>query len=76
MDIEINKRVEEIVLKRITEEMARRESEIELEVQKRLNEAKKLMEKNLIEEFEKQRQFEYKRMLEKEVNKHVFLVFL
>ena len=64
------------MLKRITEEMARRESEIELEVQKRLNEAKKLMEKNLIEEFEKQRQFEYKRMLEKEVNKHVFLVFL
>jgi arginine/glutamate-rich protein 1 len=72
MEIEIKRRVEEAVSKRMTEEMARREPEIELEVQKRLLEAKRLMEKNLSEDFERQRQAEFKRILDKEV-KHCFI---
>jgi hypothetical protein len=72
MEIEIRRRVEEIVNKRMAEEMARREPEIELEVQKRLIEAKKLMEKSLTEDFERQRQAEFKRIMEKEVKKLCF----
>jgi hypothetical protein len=76
MEIEIRRRVDEIVSKRMNEELARREPEIELEVQKRLLEAKKLMEKSLTEDFERLKQAEFKRILEKEVNKLDFIYYL
>jgi arginine/glutamate-rich protein 1 len=68
MEIEVNKRVEEIVTKRLAEQAAKYELLIEQEVQKRLVEARKLIEKSLADEFEFQRQTEFKSILEKEVN--------
>lgn len=54
------------------EEMAKRDADIELEVQKRLLIAKKLMEKEMLDELEKQKQTQFKAFLEKEVLEHVF----
>jgi hypothetical protein len=67
MEIEINKRVEQLLEQRMAGERERREKEIELEVQKRLAEAKRKLEKEMADELEKQKQIEFKRFLEKEV---------
>jgi 23S rRNA C2498 (ribose-2'-O)-methylase RlmM len=67
MEIEMNKKVEELVTQRIESEIKRREEIIETEVKKRLAEARLKMEKELNDEFEKQKQIEYKKQLEKEV---------
>jgi arginine/glutamate-rich protein 1 len=67
MEIEMQKRVEELVAKRLEEEVKKREEIIQAEVQKRLIEAKKAMEKDLQDEFEKLKQVEYKKQLDKEV---------
>ncbi len=69
---EVNKRVQEIVEQRWSDELKKRETDIEQEVQRRLLEAKRIMERELMADFEKQKQLEYKRILEKEVkNKHL-----
>ena len=65
--MEINRRVEEIVEKRMTIEREKRTQEIEAEVQRRLSEARRVMSIEMMEELERQKQFELKRFLEKEV---------
>lgn len=53
---ETAKRVEEMVAKRVEEEIAKRKDEIGTEVLRRVEEAKQIMEKQMLEEFEKKRQ--------------------
>lgn len=55
---ETARRVEELVAKRVEEELEKRKDEIEREVLRRVEEAKRIMEKQLLEELEKQRQAE------------------
>merc|ERR1712227_341209 len=50
-----NERIEELVAKRVEEELERRREEIETEVLKRVEEAKKIMEKQMMEELEKRK---------------------
>lgn len=76
MEIEMNKKVEELVAKRIESEILRREEIIEAEVKKRLAEARQQMEKELQEEFERQKQIEYKKQLDKEVNNALSFSFV
>jgi hypothetical protein len=76
MEIEMNKKVEELVAQRIESEIKRREEIIEVEVKKRLAEARQKMERELNDEFEKQKQLEYKKQLEKEVKISCFSHFL
>jgi len=51
-----NDRIEELVAKRVEEELERRRDEIETEVLKRVEEAKRIMEKQMMEELEKRKQ--------------------
>ena len=67
MDEEVEARVAKMMAQRLADEIELRKDEIEAEVQRRVVEARKLMEKELIDEFEKQKQAEFKRQLEKEV---------
>ncbi|XP_043927893.1 arginine and glutamate-rich protein 1 [Protopterus annectens] len=55
---ETARRVEELVAKRVEEELEKRKDEIEREVLRRVEEAKRIMEKQLVEELERQRQAE------------------
>ncbi|KAA8588436.1 hypothetical protein FQN60_001630 [Etheostoma spectabile] len=55
---ETARRVEELVAKRVEEELEKRKDEIEREVLRRVEEAKRIMERQLLEELEKQRQAE------------------
>ena len=71
----MNKKVEELVAKRIESEILRREEIIEAEVKKRLAEARLKMEKELHDDFEKQKQIEYKKQLDKEVNNALTFCF-
>ena len=64
---EIERRVNEQLTKRLSIEINNRNEAIEAEVQKRLIEAKKIMEKDLLEEANRQKQIELKKQLEKEV---------
>lgn len=64
---EVAKKVEEMVAKRVEEELAKRKDEIELEVLRRVEEAKSVMEKQIIEEFEKKRSEEQEFQQKKEV---------
>lgn len=66
--MEINRRVEEQVEKRMAVEREKRAQEIEQEVQKRLAEARRAMSLEMLEELERQKQLELKRFLEKEVS--------
>ena len=67
MEVEINRRVEELVEKRMASEREKRAQEIELEVQRRVAEAKRIMSREMLEELERQKQLELQRFLEKEV---------
>lgn len=67
IEVEINRRVEEIVEKRMAVEREKRAQEIETEVQRRLAEARRAMSIEMMEELERQKQYELKRFLEKEV---------
>lgn len=67
MEVEINRRVEELVEKRMASEREKRSQEIELEVQRRVAEAKRVMSREMLEELERQKQLELQRFLEKEV---------
>lgn len=53
---ETARRVEGMVAKRVEEEIAKRKDEIDSEVLRRVEEAKQIMEKQMLEEFEKRRQ--------------------
>lgn len=52
---ETAKRIEEMVAKRVAEELERRKDEIEAEVLRRVEEAKAVMEKEMMEELQRQR---------------------
>jgi hypothetical protein len=52
---ETAKRIEEMVAKRVAEELERRKDEIEAEVLRRVEEAKAIMEKEMMEELQRQR---------------------
>jgi hypothetical protein len=67
MEAEIEKRVSLELQKRLLTEVDRQKEYIESEIQRRVVEAKKLIEKEMIEELEKQKQIEFKKQLEKEV---------
>ena len=71
MEVEINRRVEELVEKRMASEREKRSQEIELEVQRRVAEAKRVMSREMLEEHERQKQLELQRFLEKEVRHSV-----
>jgi len=53
---EANKRIEDLVAKRVEEELERRRDEIEAEVLRRVEEAKKIMEAQMLEELERRKQ--------------------
>lgn len=58
-----------MVAKRVEEELERRKDEIEAEVRRRVEEAKKIMEKQMLEELERQREAELEAQKMKEVMK-------
>lgn len=64
---EVARRVEELVAKRVEEELERRKDEIEAEVLRRVEEAKRIMEKQMLEELEQQREAELEAQRLKEV---------
>ena len=51
-----NKRIEDLVAQRVAEELERRRDEIEAEVLRRVEEAKKIMEAEMVEEMERRKQ--------------------
>ena len=61
------KRVEELVAQRVEEELEKRKDEIEQEVLRRVEDAKRVMEKQMLEEMERQRQVEMEAQKKKEV---------
>ncbi len=67
IEAEVAKRVSELVEKRVAEELEKRKDEIEIEVKRRVEEAKVQMELKLIEDFERKRLDELKRQKDKEV---------
>lgn len=72
---ETSKRIEEIVAKRVQEELQKRKDDIEAEVLRRVEEAKKIMEKQMLEEMERRRQVELEEQKQKEVIIYPVLLF-
>ena len=66
-----NKRIEELVAQRVAEELERRRDEIEAEVLRRVEEAKKVMEAEMLLEMERRKQ----EQLEEAKRREVFLIF-
>ena len=64
---EANKRIEELVAKRVEEELERRREEIEAEVLRRVEEAKKVMEAQMLEEIERRKQEQLEEARKREV---------
>ena len=64
---EANKRIEELVAKRVEEELERRREEIEAEVMRRVEEAKKIMEAKMMEEMERRKQEQLEEARRREV---------
>jgi len=64
---EVARRVEAIVAKRVEEEMEKRKEEIEAEVLRRIEDAKRAMEAEMLAELERKRQAELKAQQIKEV---------
>ena len=64
---EANKRIEELVAKRVEEELERRREEIEAEVLRRVEEAKKIMEAQMLEEMERRKQEQLEEARRREV---------
>ena len=64
---EANKRIEELVAKRVEEELERRRDEIEAEVLRRVEEAKGIMEAQMMEELEKRKQEQLEEAKRREV---------
>lgn len=59
--------MEKLVARRVEEELEKRKDEIEVEVKRRVEEAKRLMERQMLEELEKQREAELEAQRRKEV---------
>lgn len=66
---EANKRIEEMVSKRVEQELERRRDEIEAEVFRRVEEAKKVIEAQMLEEMEKRKQEQLEEAKRREVRK-------
>jgi len=64
---ETAKRIEEMVAKRVEEELEKRKDEIEAEVLRRVEEAKRIMEKQMLAEMERRRISELEEQKRKEV---------
>nr|CAD7397935.1 unnamed protein product [Timema poppensis] len=64
---ETAKRIEELVKKRVEEELEKRKEEIEAEVLRRVEEAKKIMEHQMMEEMERRRQLQLEEEKKREV---------
>ncbi len=64
---EVAKRVEEMVAKRVEQELERRKDDIEAEVLRRVEEAKRIMEAAMLEEMEQKKQQELEAQQAKEV---------
>lgn len=64
---ETQKRVEEMVAKRVEGELAKHKDEIDTEVMRRVEEAKKVMEKQMLEEFERRKVEQMEALRKKEV---------
>jgi len=64
---EVARRVEAVVAKRVEEEMEKRKEEIEAEVLRRIEDAKRAMEAVMLAELERKRQAELKEQQIKEV---------
>lgn len=64
---ETAKRVEEIVAQRVAEELEKRKDDIEAEVMRRVEEAKQLMEEQMLKEMERRKQEELEAQNRKEV---------
>ena len=64
---EVAKRVEALVAERVEQELEKRKDEIEAEVLRRVDKAKRIMEKQMLEEMEKQREAEVEAQRLKEV---------
>lgn len=71
MDAEIERRVQEEITKRMELEMEKQKESIEVEIQRRVSEARKQIERELTEEHERHKQHDYKLQLEREVCKLV-----
>ncbi len=67
MEEETVKRIEEMVAQRVAEELEKRKDEIEAEVLRRVEEAKQIMERQMLEELERRR----KERLEEENRREV-----
>jgi hypothetical protein len=67
MDAEIERRVQEEIGRRMGVEMEKQKEAIEAEIQRRVGEARKQIEKELGLEHERQKQHDYKLQLEREV---------
>ena len=55
---EVARRVEELVATRVSAELERRRGDIEAEVERRMEQIKRAMERQMLEELEKQREAE------------------
>lgn len=64
---EANKRIEELVAARVAEELERRREEIEAEVLRRVEEAKVIMEAQMLAEMEKRKQEQLEEAQKREV---------
>ena len=76
MEAEVEKRVSLELHKRLLTEVDKQKEYIESEIQKRVIEAKKQIEKEMNDELEKQKQIEFKKQLEKEVCSQLLNVYL
>lgn len=72
---EVAKRVESLVAERVQQELERRKDEIEAEVMRRVEEAKRVMEKEMLEEMERKRQAEIQAQKQKEVKYCIIIPF-
>ena len=72
IEMETNKRIEELVARRVEEELERRRDQIEEEVLRRVEEAKKIMEEQMMKELEIRK----KQQLDEARQREVFLKHL
>ena len=68
MEEETQKRIEEMVRKRVEEELEKRKEEIEAEVLRRVEEAKRIMEHEMLAEMERHKQHQLEEMRRQEVS--------
>ena len=64
---EVSKRVEKLVAERVAEQLESRSEEIELEVLKRVEAAKKILEKEMLSELQRKKEKELQLQQQKEV---------